>query len=60
MYIEWWQIVVLIISTGLWAEWRHRKGVVQGTLTTITILEQKKYVKFSDAGKLLQHPAHHG
>lgn len=55
MYIEWWHAIIFAVITGLWAEHRHRRGVVDGTLATLAVLEEKKYVKFND-GKLVQHP----
>lgn len=56
MYIEWWQVIIFAIVTGLWAEWRHRSGVKEGTVATLVVLEEKKYVKFNDNGHLVKHP----
>jgi len=56
MYIEWWHAILFAIATGLWAEWRHRRGVVDGTLATLVVLEEKEYVKFNKSGHLVKHP----
>jgi hypothetical protein len=56
MYIEWWHAIMFAIATGLWAEWRHRVGVKEGTVATLVVLEEKEYVKFNKSGKLVKHP----
>lgn len=37
MFLEWWMIVILLIVTGLWAEWRYTKGKEYGILIGIEV-----------------------
>lgn len=56
MFLEYWMIIALIIATGLWSEYRYRRGVLAGTEVTVSILHEKKMIKIDEQGKMIKHP----
>lgn len=30
MILEWWQIILFLLITGIWSEWRNRRGFLHG------------------------------
>lgn len=56
MFLEYWMIGAFILATGLWSEYRYRRGVLAGTECTVSILHEKKMIKIDDQGKMVKHP----
>lgn len=56
MFLEYWMIGALIFATGLWSEYRYRKGVHAGTECAISILHERKMIKIDEQGKMVKHP----
>lgn len=56
MFLDYWMIAALIGVTGIWAEYRYRKGVLAGTNITVSILHERKMIKIDSDGQLVKHP----
>jgi len=57
MFLQYWMLGVLIILTGLWAEYRNRvgfrSGVSVGMETTLWTLKEKDIIDIDSKGKIL-------
>jgi len=56
MFLEYWMIAAVILATGLWSEYRYRRGVLAGTEVTVSILHEKKMIKIDSNGQMVKHP----
>jgi hypothetical protein len=56
MFLEYWMIAAVILVTGLWAEYRYRRGVLAGTEVTVVVLLEKKMIKIDSNGQMVRHP----
>jgi hypothetical protein len=56
MFLEFWMIAAVILVTGLWAEYRYRRGVLAGTEVTVVVLLEKKMIKIDSNGQMVRHP----
>ena len=56
MFLQYWMLGVLIILTGLWAEYRNRAGfklgVSQGMTTLLWALKEKDIIEIDARGKI--------
>jgi len=57
MFLQYWMLGILIILTGLWAEYRNRvgfrSGVSVGMETTLWTLKEKDIIDIDSKGKIL-------
>lgn len=57
MFLQYWMLGILIILTGLWAEYRNRvgfkSGVSIGMKTTLWTLKEKDIIDIDATGKIL-------
>ena len=56
MFLDYWMIAALVIVTGIWSEYRYRKGVLEGTTITVGLLHEKKMIKIDSEGNMVRHP----
>lgn len=56
MFLDYWMIAAIILVTGIWSEYRYRRGVLAGTECTVTILHEKKMIKIDSDGQMVKHP----
>jgi len=57
MFLQYWMLGILIILTGLWAEYRNRvgfrSGVSVGMEKTLWTLKEKNIIDIDSKGKIL-------
>lgn len=56
MFLDYWMIAGIILVTGLWSEYRYRRGVIAGTECTVSILHERKMIKIDSDGQMVKHP----
>jgi hypothetical protein len=53
MYLEPWMLVILVLTYGTCAVWNRRKGYMVGVMSTLTNLEEDKFIRVLDDGTIL-------
>jgi hypothetical protein len=59
MFLEWWQLGVLALATGMWAEYRnsagYQKGLRFGIESLLTKLHDERVIEIDNDGKIFPY-----